>query len=1439
MPDLIQLDDKRLKQLDGNIKQMVSSGASQDDVMKYAFDFKNQFGLKKKDGGEISFPTELPSVSREYLDKGQELADASFLKKIGEPDRSQLVSQYKSPDISLTQKPKKDYYSTKLEKGLIFDKEGQLYAPSSEALSKDITAAEQASLKKSTQKDLVEKSREMPVEPVKEPTEEQGLLLNLVSSLDRGFAKNFISNPMKGLGTFLQGTTKKVLGGSGEGDLSNFLIKYGDYLNNAIEELTPQDQEYKDSLWDQAAQALGQVGSLILTGGLTGASGKAAALVAQAPKGAVATAASRIGSQLSAPTSISAGLSMGQAEFDRAIQAGATDDQAFEVFYKNAVTGSVLETIPVMQFFKRFNKSTAGGLVNYLKTKGVAGFTGGVEEMTTEILQQVYANKTAKDIYNINQSILDGVGSSGGIGFGVGFLLNAMGANARILRKQGKEQDAVAIENQIEQYENNLKNPKVTSGNTAKDIVTQGVEIGTQKAVQDLDRDLANNVITPEKYQEGIAFAEKAAQVVDKIPETVTGESKVKSVELLVERNDIKQANQNLLQQKQATDEAYHAGIDEEIKANEEKIKEIDGKVYDIAKKPSKEFGTKRYEIDGEEVSKEAFEALTGKPIGTKEIIAAEVKPVETYEDKVKQILINQSKAEGYRYMGAASDLAKIPIEDIQSNINDAIKEYKWKDITTDDLPIKTVYRLKAEFEAKGYGDIPDGTKIESIKDKIDSLEPSKGRLLEDDIYKRRKEELDSLSYLPMTIKDDMTPADKKKVQDRREDIKKINAKYDAELAELEKVKPTEVEVTEKVKPTEVKVASTEFFNRPVNGKIYKTNKTSAESNWGIKSVNGEYIVDEVVGNTQDIIKRPESLVKPLFDEANVSSPDDKIFVTKPAKLRKNEDGTFDVVEKGEIYYGKEAPKTEVKPTEVKEEITLEEEPTQSDIAKQQTIETDLLIGGQAAQRRKDNKYTKDGVEYIRNSKGNGVPSSVTGDVRFTNEVSLPFKYKLIEAKDLQPSHQDGMRNPNHFIPEAQPKNRNDAGSLMAENSFSSKPRFEELGENTNAYSGAPIVNERGEVVQGNNRAAGLRKGYDAKNKQYKNDLANNSSQFGFTKEQVEKMNEPILVREVAVSDEGAIEVGNYDVKDLETGGKRRLDPIAITRRMPFDIKGRIAEMLFTGEETLNQAIRANQKRVLELLNPYLNQAQRNTITKEGVLTDAGIKDLEDVVKQFLFDNGDTALPDLFENLSANQKEGLKKSLPYIFSTSPDKSIVPDIQEAILAVADFRDSGAGDFNAWLAQGDMFADGKTPRDKYTPLEIEIAKTLIEAKTQKEIVKKFGDYSDIVKDKEANMFDPAIAGKTRAEGIKEIFKTEDYAKPISERGGKTPVRKEELAAEPSPKPRDAKKEKIAREKAPEKSIEEAYKDLTINQKRQINNSKFDKLLKELKIEKICPT
>ena len=300
--------------------------------------------------------------------------------------------------------------------------------------------------------------------------DEQGWALNTVSAIDRAFYKNLIGEPVKGLGTLLQGATKKVLGGTGEGFISDALIKFGNSYNKTIDELAPQDEAYKNTLSDQFSQAFGQVASLILTAGGSKAASLAgktvtalemAELAAQtAPKaaGAATTALKTVGTQLASPTSISAGLAMGQSEFERAKAAGATDEQAYNVFLKNLSVGSVLEAIPVMGFLKRFEKASAGGVSNYLKTKAIGGLVGGTEEMTTEIMQQLYANQSAKDIYNINQDLFEGVGESGGVGFGVGFLLNAMGANAKILRKEGKKAEADMVEKQVQELETRIKN---------------------------------------------------------------------------------------------------------------------------------------------------------------------------------------------------------------------------------------------------------------------------------------------------------------------------------------------------------------------------------------------------------------------------------------------------------------------------------------------------------------------------------------------------------------------------------------------------------------------------------------------------------------------------------------------------------------------------------------------------------------------------------------------------------------------------------------------------------------------------------------------------------------------------------------------------------------------------------------------------------------------
>jgi len=374
---------------------------------------------------------------------------------------------------------------------------------------------------KSPETSAVPKGWETYQAPTKE--DEQGLGLNILSSLNRSIYKNLIGTPIKALGTFIEGTTsllpRQIRSETGKGIISESLIDFGNYFNNAIDEISPQDKEFKDSLTDQFAQAFGQVASTILTAGVATYASKGLPLVSKgasmlakplSARGAALAAAKEAGEQIVGPAGISSALTMGQSEYERAKQAGASDEQAYEAFYKNAVTGSVLETIPVMQFLKRFNTATNGGVLNYIKTKGVAGLTGGVEELTTEVLQTIYGNKTAQEIYNENQNLFEGVGSAGGIGFGVGFLLNAMGANAKILRKDGKNNEADILENQIEALQSQAESgpPPVYKINGLKiesaSIVNDMIERMDAPDLFKLNIEIDNDPVLKNKLQDKI-----------------------------------------------------------------------------------------------------------------------------------------------------------------------------------------------------------------------------------------------------------------------------------------------------------------------------------------------------------------------------------------------------------------------------------------------------------------------------------------------------------------------------------------------------------------------------------------------------------------------------------------------------------------------------------------------------------------------------------------------------------------------------------------------------------------------------------------------------------------------------------------------------------------------------------------------------------------------
>jgi len=380
--------------------------------------------------------------------------------------------------------------------------------------------------------------------------------------------------------------------------------------------------------------------------------------------------------------------------------------------------------------------------------------------------------------------------------------------------------------------------------------------------------------------------------------------------------------------------------------------------------------------------------------------------------------------------------------------------------------------------------------------------------------------------------------------------------------------------------------------------------------------------------------------------------------------------------------------------------------------------------------------------------------------VKFTDELAVPSKYKLIEVDDLEPSHTgSGERNPNHHIASAQPKERNDRASMVVQDKIASNPNFKEVGDSPNAYFGTPVVNDRGEVIQGNNRSIGLKKHYANGGTSYKVDLAANAERFGLTADQVNEMKNPILVREVKVDDAEAVSLGQHDVKDLETGGKQRIDPIATSRKMTPEDKSDLTALLFGDEfTTIKDGLRTNGKAVFNILKKYLNPAQnKNTFNANGEFTQKGIDDVEALITNFLFDGGDPTLPEVFDNMPASIQKSLFKSMPAILSASAEKSIRPEVQNALMAIYKFTNSEFPTFDVWTRTQDMFAGG-SPQELFPPADLEIARRLMDAKTQKEVVDLFKKYADAIRDKEADMFQDATPGMSKKDAIKETLNVE---------------------------------------------------------------------------------
>lgn len=295
--------------------------------------------------------------------------------------------------------------------------------------------------------------------------------------------------------------------------------------------------------------------------------------------------------------------------------------------------------------------------------------------------------------------------------------------------------------------------------------------------------------------------------------------------------------------------------------------------------------------------------------------------------------------------------------------------------------------------------------------------------------------------------------------------------------------------------------------------------------------------------------------------------------------------------------------------------------------------------------------------------------------VKFSDNTIPSGHIAVINASMLQPSHIAGMRNPLHFIDEAQPKERIDEASVLSAQKIAGNIRPEEITSSVTAYTGAPTVNVRGEVIQGNNRSAALRDmwdGYKEQAEKYRQYLKEHAQDFGLTPEAIDNVEKPVLVNMIDVDDNTAIALGQYVAQDTESGGTERIKPKNALQRMGNDMRSFANLLLQSTDDDTSFAglVDRNGDEVLKWMNQrgYITPTQyKSAFDSKGNITAEAKNDLRGIMYQSIFKDGSTRLEEMFNLMPAKAQKGILATAYRDYDSPGAERMVEEIQNSIRA----------------------------------------------------------------------------------------------------------------------------------------------------------------------------
>ena len=279
-------------------------------------------------------------------------------------------------------------------------------------------------------------------------------------------------------------------------------------------------------------------------------------------------------------------------------------------------------------------------------------------------------------------------------------------------------------------------------------------------------------------------------------------------------------------------------------------------------------------------------------------------------------------------------------------------------------------------------------------------------------------------------------------------------------------------------------------------------------------------------------------------------------------------------------------------------------------------------------------------AEYFKNMANRGRSATVRTDDGKEFEVS----YKIVPAETLIASNTADFGKNENYPAKLQPRDRDRVSMKEQVDDMARNLRPEDLAESRSVNQGAPLVNQDNVVENGNGRTMAITRAYttdgDAyktSSQKYKQYLMEHAEEYGYTREEVEAMQNPVLVRQRDASSDS---LQDSIIHSTEGGMKMSASQQAKVDAEKISPK---TLSLYDYDGTGDLTKRSNNDFVVSALNEIADKSERDVVfNKDGTPSKAGIERVKSALAAYAY--GDNSLLERISESTDTEDQNIVKA---------------------------------------------------------------------------------------------------------------------------------------------------------------------------------------------------